>query len=116
MCKCTKKHHTLLHRDADQVPQRKMERDSKEETHVVALNVSEQVLLMTCKVKVTAADGSSTIARTLIDPGSSASFVHKRLAQHLRLPRKNKIAFVEGVAEPPQHTRFRMVPGVWYGG
>ena len=37
--------------------------------------------------KVTAADGSSTIARDLIDSRSSASFVLERLAQHLRLYR-----------------------------
>ena len=36
---------------------------------------------MTCKVKVTAADGSNTIARALIDPGSSVSIVYERL-QH----------------------------------
>ena len=58
MCKkCTKHHHTLLHREADCLTQRKPEEDGKEETHVAALSVSEQVLLMTCKVKVTAADG-----------------------------------------------------------
>ena len=64
----------------------------------MALGVSEQVLLTTCKVKVTAADGSSTIVRALIDPGSSASFVHERLAQHLCLPRSKKNARVESVA------------------
>ena len=57
--------------------------EGKEEAHVAALSVSEQVLLMTCKVKVTASDGSSTIARALIDPGSSTSLVHERIAQHL---------------------------------
>ena len=46
------------------------------------LSVSEQVSLMTCKMTVTSADGSSTIARALIDPGSSASFVHEQPAQH----------------------------------
>ena len=67
MCrKCTKHHHTLLHRDANSSPQEKPKRGDKvEETHVVALTVSEQVLLMTCKVKVTAADGSSTISMAL---------------------------------------------------
>ena len=65
MCKkCTKCHHTLLRRDADCISQTKPEEDCKEETHVAALSVNEQVLLMTCKVKVTTADGSSTIART----------------------------------------------------
>ena len=60
------------------MPQEKPKRDDKvEETHVAALTVSKQVLLMTCKVKVTTADGSSTIARALIDPGSSASYIHE---------------------------------------
>ena len=44
---------------------------------MAALSDSEQVLLMTCKVKVIALNGSSTIARALIDPGSSTSFVHE---------------------------------------
>ena len=67
--------------------------------------VSKQVLLMTFKVKVTAADRSSTIARTLIDSGYSASFVHERLAQHLRLPCSNKNAIVEGVAGASTRTQ-----------
>ena len=88
----------LLHRDADYLPQRKPDEDSKEETHIAALSVSEQVLVMMCKVKIIAVDGSSTIVRALFDPGSSASFVHERLAQHLRLPHSNKNTIVEGVA------------------
>ena len=80
--KCTK--HTLLHRDADCLKQTKLDEDSNEENHVAALTMSEQVLLMTCKVEVTAADRSSAIARAVIDPGSSASYVHERLAQHRR--------------------------------
>ena len=112
MCKkCTKQHHTLLHRDADQAPRRKPEeKEDKEETHVAALSVSEQVLLMTCKVKVTAPDGSSTLARALIDPGSSASYVHERLAQQLRLKRTNKNALVQGVAGTTTRTR----GSVWF--
>ena len=76
--KCPKKHHTLLHRDADSVPQEKPKTDDKvEENHVAALTMSEQVLLITCKVNVTANDGSSTVARAVIDPASSASYVHE---------------------------------------
>ena len=52
---------------------------------------------MTCKVKVTAPDGSSTIARALIDPGSSTLFVNERIAQHLRLTHRKKNVMVEGV-------------------
>ena len=55
--KCTKSDHTLLHRVVDSVPQEKPKKDDKvEETHIAALTLSEQVLLMTCKVKVTTAD------------------------------------------------------------
>ena len=76
----------------------------KEETHVAAVGVSEEVLLITCKVKVTAQDGSSTIARALIDPGSSASFAHEQIAQLLHLKCSNKNASVEGVAGTTTHT------------
>ena len=53
---------------------------------------------------------SSTIARALIDPGSSSSFVHERIAQHLLLPRSYKKARMEGVAGTTMPT-----PGsVWF--
>ena len=82
--KYTRHHHTLLHRDADNLAQRKRDNaDDKEETHVPALSVIKQVLLLTYKVMVTAHDGSSTIARTLIGSGSSASFVQEQIEQHL---------------------------------
>ena len=56
-------------------------KEGKGQTHVAAtLSVSEQVLLMTSKVNITAPDGSSTIVRALIDSGSSASFIHEQLA------------------------------------
>ena len=62
MCKkCTKHHHTLLHKDADYLPQRKSENEEGNKDYVAALSVSEQVLLMSCKVKVTAFDGASII-------------------------------------------------------
>ena len=56
MCKkCTRCHHTWLHRDADIVTQKKPDNaEAKEEARVAALSVSKQVLLMACKVKVTA--------------------------------------------------------------
>ena len=99
MCKkCTRHHHTLLHKDADDLTQKKPDNvEGKEEAHVAALSASEQVLLMTCKVKVTAPNGFSTIARALIDPGSSTSFVHERIAQLLCLLCRKKNVMVEGV-------------------
>ena len=46
MCKkCTRNHHTLLHRDADNSTQNKPEKaEGKEQVHVTALSVSNQVL------------------------------------------------------------------------
>ena len=68
----------LPHRDANYLSQRKSEKeDCREEIHVAALSVSKQVLLLTCRVKVTTADESSTIARALIDSRSSALFIHE---------------------------------------
>ena len=52
---------------------------------------------MTFKVKVTAPNGFSTIARALIDPGSSTSLVNEQIAQLLCLPRSKKNVMVEGV-------------------
>ena len=107
MCKkCTRHHHTLLHRDDDNSTQKKPENaEAKGEAHVAALSISEQVLLMTCKVKVTAPNGSSTIARALIDPGSSTSFVYEQIAQLLRLPLRKKNVMVDGVGGTTMPTR-----------
>ena len=47
MCKkCTRHHHTLLRRDVDNLTQKTPENtEGKEEAHVVALSISEQVLI-----------------------------------------------------------------------
>ena len=112
MCKkSTGYHQNLLRRDADNLKKKKPENaEGKEEAHVAALSVSEQIILMTCKVKITAQNGSSNIARALIDPGSSTSFVHERIAQHLCLPRTNKNVMVEGVRGTTTPTR----GSVWF--
>ena len=96
----------VAYRNADNFTQKKPENaECKEEADVAALSVSKEVLLMTYKVKLTAPDGSSTIARAVIDPWSSASFVHERIAQHLRLSRSKKNSMVEGVGGTTTPTR-----------
>ena len=101
MCKkCMKFHHPLLHRDVDRTQRKPESKKGKDETHASVLSVSEQVLLMTCKVKITAPNGSSTIARTLINPASLSSFIHENLAQHLCLMRSSKNSRVEGIGKP----------------
>ena len=59
---------------------------------------------MTFKMKVTTADRTNTIARAIIDPGSTASFVHARLAQHLSQLCSKKNARVEGIAGANKRT------------
>ena len=66
------------------------------------------------KLKVTAADVSNTIARALINPRSSALFIHEQIAQHLRLPHTNKNAGEQRVAGTC--IRFCIFPGVWCWG
>ena len=58
---------------------------------------SQQALLMTCLVQVTAADGRTTRARALLDSASSTSFMSEHLAQLLLLPRTRKTAHIAGI-------------------
>ena len=53
---------------------------------------------MTCRVLVTAPDGSSVEARALLDNASSASFVTERLVQTLCIPRVHQNVRVSGIA------------------
>ena len=58
----------------------------------------KQVLLMTCREKITGPDGSVTHARVFLDPGASCSFVTERLAQQLKLPRRRDNSVIAGIA------------------
>ena len=57
-----------------------------------AVRLKSNTLLMTCQVLVCAPDGTRVEARTLLDNGSSASFVSEHLAQTLQLPRTSQRA------------------------
>ena len=66
-------------------------------------------------MKATTPNGFSTIARALIDPGSSTSLVHERIAQHLRLPPSKKNVMGEavvGITTPTQGSVWFQVSGV----
>ena len=98
MCKkCRKHYHMLLHRDANYLSQRKPENEegNMEETHVAALN---KCYKRHSRWKSPHLMGLALWARALIDPRSSALFIHERLAQHQRLPTGNKNMSVQGVA------------------
>ena len=104
-CKrCQKLHHTLLHVDQRQITPPTSTTSQTAVTNVstsTSVNphsLSSHSLLMTCRIRVHAPDGSSIEARALLDSASSASFVSERLAQCLRLPRLHQGAKVMGIA------------------
>ena len=98
-CKrCQKPHHTLLH--VDETPSTPSPSKAAEKPVVsnTAVGLKSSSLLMTCRVMVSAPDGSSVEARAILDSASSASFVSERLAQSLCLPRHNQNARISGIA------------------
>ena len=54
-----------------------------------AVHIKSSTLLMTCRVSVSAPDGTHVEARALLNNGSSASFISERLVQTLQLPRNH---------------------------
>ena len=56
-------------------------------TYAAPSKGSKEVLLMTCRVEVTAPDSTVTQARALLDCAASTSLITERLANKLRLPR-----------------------------
>ena len=55
------------------------------------------VLLMTCRVLITAPDGSSVEVRALLNNASSASFIFEHLANRLSLKRRRQSIHVSGI-------------------
>ena len=97
--KCRKAHHTLLHIEkiepARETPHTET---ASSATYVPPHKRNKQVLLMTCRAKITGPDGTSTQARVFLDPGAACSFVTERLAQQLRLPRGKTNTMIAGIA------------------
>lgn len=104
--KCQRSHHTLLHVEPPNSTVSKSSPSMKsaafhtpsQVTSNAAVKLRSSSLLMTCRVLVTAPDGSSVEARALLDNTSSASFVSERLAQSLHLPRVHQSIRVSGIA------------------
>ena len=61
------------------------------------MKLQSNTLLMTCRVLITAPDGSSVEVRALLDNASSASFISERLVQSLSLPRISQRIRVSGI-------------------
>ena len=66
-------------------------------THTSQLSGSRQVLLMMCQIQVKSPDDHTTQARALLDSTSSALFIMKRTAQHLRPPHSHHAGKVSGI-------------------
>ena len=84
-CKvCQKSHHTLLHSETqNKASPRSQDRataqaDTPVGSHAVT-RLKSDVLLMTCRVLITAPDGSTVEARALLDNTSSASLISEQL-------------------------------------
>ena len=103
-CKtCQKSHHTLLHIDSSApTPTPSNTSNPRPKAPIVASNaaacLSQNSLLMTCRVLVEVPDGSLVNARALLDSASSASFISERLVNSLCLPRLRQNTTVSGVA------------------
>ena len=75
-----------------------------------------RLLLMTCQARIIASDGSTTIARALLDSASSTSFLMEHLAQCLHLwhqYRRTQISGIDGITVHSSSRRvvnFKMSP------
>ena len=96
--KCQRPHLTLLH--VDKPTADKPTDDNPTEARVPshpAVKLKSSLLLMMCRVLVSAPDGSTVEARALLDNASSASFISERLVQSLCLPRTRQSVRVSGI-------------------
>lgn len=93
-CKhCQRLHHTLLHRKGeDHMPIPSASND----TTMAHTHVNSNVLLMTCQVIIETQEDYK--AHTLLDTGSSVSFITEHLAQTLKLNRSTQEARICGIA------------------
>ena len=98
--KCQKLHHTLLHIESqsETPPSTPTNTSEKPVVSSTAIGLKSNSLLMTCRILVSAPDGTSVEARAVLDSASSASFISERLAQSLCLPRSNQNARISGIA------------------
>ena len=105
-CKqCQKPHHTLLHiedKETSQTTNKNPDNEQSCTASIVSTNAqtgtSSNTLMMTCQVLIHSPDGSQIRARSLLDSGSSTSFISQRLVQSLGLSRSSKNLQITGIA------------------
>ena len=103
-CKvCQRPHHSLLHIESTNENSRFVSERIVTPPIVdsvisnTALELNTNVLLMTCKLLVEVPNGSTIIARGILDSASSASFVSERIVQLLALSRSSCNATISGI-------------------
>ena len=140
--KCGKRHHTFLHQDDsnDPVTQDTVEK-TKQDAFMVSIpnptNVRESentaggsgitsvsyvtapeaitsnsILMMTAEVILSGPNGHQMVARTLLDPASTASFVTERLVQHLKLHKQRQEITINGIGETQCSTQSNAVVNI----
>lgn len=116
--KCQRPHHTLLHSEshnntasnsASSMADSAIPPTQPQVTSNTAVKLKSSSLLMTCRVLVTAPDGTPVEARALLDNASSASFISERLVQSLDLPRVHQNVRVSGIAGSSPRTPIQSV-------
>ena len=120
---CHGRHHTLLHRPRETLPQEPNIARSPVDTtpnsatpsgvsvHTIKATTSQPrcILLATARIKLRSIANRYSSVKALIDPCSEASFISEGLAQLLRLPRKSVCVLVTGVGAAPCHTARSLV-------
>ncbi len=79
--------------------------------------LNSTTLFMTCQIKVQTPDGHIAMTRTLLDTGSSTSFITTKLSNVLhakKFPSSTRIAGIQGTEAPSSthHTTLHLVPSV----
>ena len=95
--KCNRRHHTLLHIEDSKPPEATNAQPVSNVTHVPPPRSNKQVLLMTCRARITSQNGVYSQARVFLDPGAACSFITERMAQQLRLPRRKSNTTIAGI-------------------
>ena len=73
---------------------------------------SNSILMMTAEVFLSGPNGHQMVARTLLDPASTASFVTERLVQHLKLCKQRQEITINGIGETQCSTQSNAVVNI----
>ncbi|XP_036334494.1 uncharacterized protein LOC118745065 [Rhagoletis pomonella] len=111
---CTRPHHTLLHRDANNTaspvasqPITMIQQSSDAVVHTHTDTCLNRIILSTALVQVKDATGRYTIGRALLDSCSQVNFISDEFAQTLRLRRKRSNLEIRSIGESQTQVKHR---------